>query len=92
MQSYRDKKWLGLSWFFFNLLVVSMALVCLAHNAILFLIAWEVMALSSFFLVAFEYEKKDVRKASWVYMIASYLGTACLLPMFLILGAGADFP
>jgi formate hydrogenlyase subunit 3/multisubunit Na+/H+ antiporter MnhD subunit len=86
MMAYRDEKWLGLSWFFFNVLIVSMAFVCLAHNAILFLISWEVMALSSFFLVAFEYEKKEARKASWIYMVASYLGTACLLPMFLILG------
>jgi len=88
LMAYRNEKWLGLSWFFFNLLVVSMMVVCLAHNAILFLVAWEVMALSSFFLVAFEYEKEEVRRASWTYMIASYLGTACLLPMFLILGAG----
>ena len=90
LMAYRDEKWLGIFWFFFNLLVVSMAMVCLANNTILFLIAWEVMALSSFFLVAFEYEKDDVRKASWIYMIASYLGTACLLPMFLILSEGSN--
>lgn len=88
--AYRKEKWLGVFWFFYNLLVVSMAMVCLAHNAILFLIAWEVMALSSFFLVTFEYKKEDVRRASWVYMVASYLGTACLLPMFLILGSGTN--
>jgi hydrogenase-4 component B len=90
MMAYRKKKWLGLSWFFFNVLIASMAFVCLAHNAILFLISWEVMALSSFFLVAFEYEKEEVRKSSWIYMVASYLGTACLLPMFLILGSSTN--
>jgi hydrogenase-4 component B len=89
MMAYRDKKWLGLSWFFFNLLIASMIFVCLANNAILFLVSWEVMALSSFFLVAFEYEKETVRKASWIYMYASYLGTAFLLPMFLILGSSS---
>ena len=89
MMAYRDKKWLGLSWFFFNLLIASMVFVCLANNAILFLVSWEVMALSSFFLVAFEYEKEAVRKASWIYMYASYLGTAFLLPMFLILGSSS---
>jgi len=91
LRAYREKKLLGISWFFFNLLVASMAMVCLAANTILFLVSWEIMALSSFFLVAFEYEKEDVRKASWTYMIASYLGTACLLPMFLILGTGSNF-
>ena len=89
MMAYRDKKWLGLSWFFLNLLIASMVFVCLAHNAILFLVSWEVMALSSFFLVAFEYEKEDVRKSSWIYMYFSYLGTAFLLPMFLILGSSS---
>ncbi len=89
LAAYRAKKRLGISWFLFNVLVVSMAMVCLAHNTVLFLVSWEIMALSSFFLVAFEYEKEDVRKASWIYMIASYLGTACLLPMFLILNAGS---
>lgn len=91
MKTYREKKLPGLSWFFFNLLIASMVMVCLAANTILFLVSWEIMALSSFFLVAFEYEKEDVRRASWTYMIASYLGTACLLPMFLLLGAGTSF-
>ena len=42
-----------------------------------------------FFLVAFENEKAEVRRASWIYMVATHLGTACLLPMFLIFGASA---
>ena len=28
LMAYRDEKWLGNFWFFFNLLVVSMAFVC----------------------------------------------------------------
>jgi formate hydrogenlyase subunit 3/multisubunit Na+/H+ antiporter MnhD subunit len=87
MMAYREKKWLGWSWFSFNWLTASMAFVCLAHNAVLFLISWEVMTLSSFFLVAFEFEKGEVRKAAWTYMVASYLGTAFLLPLFLIFGS-----
>src|ERR1051326_1168030 len=34
----------AMSWFFFNVLVASMAMVVIARNAILFLVAWEVMA------------------------------------------------
>jgi formate hydrogenlyase subunit 3/multisubunit Na+/H+ antiporter MnhD subunit len=78
-----------LTWFFFNLLGASMAMVCVAGNAVLFLLAWEVMALSSFFLVISEHEKTVVRKAAWIYMVATYLGTICLLPMFLMLGTGS---
>ena len=54
--------------FFFNLLVASMVVVILAHNGVLFLMAWEVMALSSFFLVTFEDEKESTRQAGWIYL------------------------
>jgi hydrogenase-4 component B len=90
LRPYREQKSLGASWFQFNVLVASMMLVVLARNALLFLVAWEAMSLSSFFLVAFENEKSEVRKASWIYMIATHIGTAFLLVMFLLLGQDAN--
>ena len=36
-----------------------MVLVVVARNGVLFLVAWEVMALASFFLVTFEHEKRE---------------------------------
>lgn len=73
----------------FNLLSASMAVVVLSRNALLFLVAWEMMALSSFGLVMFEDEKESVRKAGWTYLAASQLGTAALLIMFILLGAAS---
>ncbi len=90
LKPYLDRKSPGISWFQFNVLVASMMMVVLARNALLFLVAWEVMSLSSFFLVAFENEKKEVRKASWTYMIATHIGTAFLFVMFLLLGQSGD--
>ncbi|MFH1897676.1 MAG: proton-conducting transporter membrane subunit [Candidatus Desantisbacteria bacterium] len=75
-------------WFFFNILIASMIMVVVAKNGVLFLIAWEMMSLSSFFLVTFEDEKKDVCRAGWIYLIASHAGTACLLALFILLGQG----
>ena len=86
LAAWRGKKSLGTSWFFFSLLVASMVLVVIARNAVLFLVAWELMALTSFFLVTFEDEKESVRKAGWTYLVASHLGTAFLLAMFVLLG------
>jgi len=86
LEAYRDRKALAPSWFFFNLLVASMVLVILARNGVLFLMAWEMMALSSFFLVTFEDEKESTRQAGWIYLIASHIGTAFLLVLFLLLG------
>lgn len=77
---------LGPAWLFFNLLVASMALVVTARNGLLFLVAWEVMALASFFLVCLEHEKRHVREAGWTYLVATHLGTAFLLVLFALLG------
>jgi hydrogenase-4 component B len=84
--AWREKKSLGAPWFFFNVLVASMVMVVLARNGVLFLVAWEVMALSSFFLVTFEDERESVRDAGWTYLVATHLGTAFLLVMFILIG------
>lgn len=83
---FRRQKLLGPTWLFYNVLIASMVLVVVARNAILFLMAWECMALASFFLVTFEDEQERVRRAGWVYLVASHLGTACLLALFVLLG------
>jgi hydrogenase-4 component B len=75
------------SWTFFNLLVLSMAGVVLARHAFLFLLAWETMALASFFLVVYHHEQAEVRQASWTYLVATHLGSLCLPPMFFLLAS-----
>lgn len=82
-------KRLGSHWFFFNLLTASMLLLMVAHNALLFLVVWEIMALSSFFLVMFDHEQQEVREAGWTYLIATHLGTVALLVFFAVLGSDA---
>ena len=86
----------GLTWCLFNLLTASMVGVFLAANAMLFLVAWELMALTSFGLVMFDHERPAVRRAGAIYFVATHLGTALLLVMFLLLGREAggslDFP
>src|SRR5664280_400699 len=89
LMAYRSRKDLGAAWFFFNLLVASMVMVALARNGVLFLLAWEIMSLASFFLVTFEDEKENVRQAGWTYLVATHLGTAFLLVLFLVLGRQA---
>ena len=86
LEAYRGRKGLAAPWFFFNLLVASMVVVILARNGVLFLMAWEMMALSSFFLVTFEDEKESTRDAGWIYLVASHIGTAFLLVLFIMLG------
>jgi formate hydrogenlyase subunit 3/multisubunit Na+/H+ antiporter MnhD subunit len=76
----------GSAWFFFNLFLAGMILVLVARNAVFFLIAWEVMSIASFFLVTLDDERAEVRRAGWVFLVATHLGAAFLLAMFVILG------
>jgi formate hydrogenlyase subunit 3/multisubunit Na+/H+ antiporter MnhD subunit len=89
MRSFSGRKSLRSHWLFFNLFIFGMTLVILARHALLFLVAWEVMSLSAFFLVTFEHEKKEVRPAGWIYLIAAHVGAAFLLALFLVLGRHA---
>jgi len=86
---YADRKSLGPPWLFFNLLVAAMVLVVTARNGVLFLVAWEGMALASYFLVTFEDEQSGVREAGRIYLSASHLGNACLLLFFALFAAHA---
>ncbi|HEY3322482.1 MAG TPA: proton-conducting transporter membrane subunit [Planctomycetota bacterium] len=77
---------LGSAWFFYALTVAGMVMVVAARNAVLFLLAWEVMTVASYFLVTFEHDKEEVRRAGWTYMVASQIGAAFLLALFVVLG------
>ncbi|NLF33069.1 MAG: oxidoreductase, partial [Planctomycetes bacterium] len=77
---------LGAAWCFYNLLLASMLLVVAARNGVLFLVAWELMSLASFFLVMFDHQRREVRDAGWIYLASMHLGTALLLGLFVLLG------
>ncbi len=73
-------------WFFYNLLVAAMVLVLTAWNSLLFLIAWETMSLASFALVVTDDQKRSVRDAGWVYLVAMHLGVFFLFGLFSLMG------
>jgi hydrogenase-4 component B len=73
----------GFYWAALSLLMASMALVVLAANALTFLVAWELMALSSFALVASDHERHAVRQAALTYLGATRVGTGFLMGGFL---------
>jgi hydrogenase-4 component B len=78
-----------------NLFLAAMLLVLLADGAYGFLLAWELMAVASYLLVVHEHGPPDVRRAGFVYLAMTHLGTAFLVVALLILRAGAgtwDFP
>jgi hydrogenase-4 component B len=89
LREMEGRRNLGAFGFFYNLLLLSLALVFTASNAFFFLVVWEVMALSSFFLIIFEHEKEKTRKAGMLFLIMSHAGTGLLLIAFLVLASAS---
>ncbi len=67
---------------FWGLLVAGMILLVISKHAMVFLLGWEIMALSGFFLVTTEDDNQECRDAGWVYLIATHIGTLVLFAMF----------
>ena len=71
--------------FFFMGLLASMLAVVSVQHSLFFLIVWELMSLSSFFLVIFEGEKKDVLKSGIKYLIYMHLSVVFIIAMMALL-------
>jgi len=86
LQNYIDKgKNINSHLIFFPILTASMLAVVTCQNAMMFLICWEIMSLSSFFLVIFENEKKDVLKAGIKYLVFMHVSVIFIMLAFAIL-------
>jgi len=70
---------------FYALFLAGMFLVVLADDALFFLIAWEMMAAASYFLVLFEDEKIENRRAAFLYLVVAHVGAIAILLSFGIL-------
>lgn len=70
---------------FHGLIASGIALVFTAQNGILFLFAWEVMALASFFLITTEDGREEARRAGFIYLVATHTGTLALFALFALL-------
>ena len=78
-----------LHWFSYAMLVSGMVLVLVSWNAVLFLVSWELMSLSSFILVVSDYEKEEVRRAGLIYFITAHIGIVFLFTAFFLLSESA---
>jgi hydrogenase-4 component B len=73
----------------YAVLIASLLLVVAAQNTMLFLCAWELMAISSFLLIITDHEHAAVRRAGWIYIVATHTATLCLFVMFSVWSRGA---
>ncbi len=61
--------------------------IVVARDGLMFLAAWETMAVSGLFLVATEDHIAETRKAAWLYIAASHFATLCAFGVFALLYA-----
>jgi formate hydrogenlyase subunit 3/multisubunit Na+/H+ antiporter MnhD subunit len=72
----------------YHVFLASMALVVLADDAYFFMVAWETMALSSYFLVTSQHRLAEIRRAGFLYLLMAHLGAICILLSFGVLQGG----
>jgi formate hydrogenlyase subunit 3/multisubunit Na+/H+ antiporter MnhD subunit len=73
----------------YHVFLASMALVVLADDAYLFMVAWETMALSSYFLVVTQHRIPEIRRAGFLYLLMAHVGALGILLSFGVLQGGS---
>lgn len=79
----------GLLCFEYHFFLASMLMVLLADDAYAFMVAWEGMALSSFFLVTTDHKHEAIRRAGYIYLLVAHLGAIAILLAFGVMTGGA---
>ena len=71
----------------YHIFLASMAMVVIADDAYAFMVVWETMAFSSFFLVMANHRIPEIRQAGYLYMLVAHIGALGILLCFGVLQA-----
>jgi formate hydrogenlyase subunit 3/multisubunit Na+/H+ antiporter MnhD subunit len=76
----------------YHVFLAAMAFVLIADDAYLFMVAWETMALASFFLVTTDHRLPEIRRAGFLYLLIAHVGAIAILLCFGVLqGTTGDY-
>jgi formate hydrogenlyase subunit 3/multisubunit Na+/H+ antiporter MnhD subunit len=81
----------GVQCMWYHLFLASMALVLLADDAYAFMVTWETMAVSSFFLVTSDHRIPEIRRAGYLYLLVAHVGAIAILMCFGVLHGFGDY-
>jgi formate hydrogenlyase subunit 3/multisubunit Na+/H+ antiporter MnhD subunit len=73
----------------YHVFLASMVMVVLADDAYTFMVAWETMALSSYFLVTTQHRVAEIRSAGFLYLLLAHVGAIGILLSFGVLQGGS---
>jgi hydrogenase-4 component B len=79
----------GLLCFQYHAFLAAMAAVLIADDAYAFMLAWETMALASFFLVTTDHRIPEIRRAGFLYLLIAHIGALAILLCFGVLQGGS---
>lgn len=71
-----------------NVALLSLSIQVMADNALTFLIAWEAMSLSAYWMVLTEHDEPGTVRAAVWYIATTHAGFAALIGMFLLMSGG----
>ena len=66
----------------YHTFLAAMACVLVADDAYIFMVAWETMALASFFLVTTDHRIPEIRRAGFLYLLIAHIGALAILLCF----------
>ncbi len=75
---------------FTGVFIGGMLLVLLADDAFMFMIAWELMSVASYFLVAFDHENSANRRAAFLYLLMAEVGALLIILAFGVMASFAS--
>lgn len=67
---------------FYCLFMAGMLLVLISADAYFFMVSWELMAASSYFLVCYEDDHPSTRRAAFLYILMAHIGAVLILISF----------
>jgi formate hydrogenlyase subunit 3/multisubunit Na+/H+ antiporter MnhD subunit len=89
LKEISEKRGLGQFGLFLSLFVLGMQGVLLADDAYTFMIFWELMSVSSYFLVTFEDEDSATLRAGFLYLIMAHFAGMLIMGSFAVLYSAA---
>ena len=73
----------------YHLFLASMGFLLLADDAYAFMVAWETMALASYFLVTTQHSLAEIRRAGFLYLLIAHVGALAILLAFGVMQGGS---
>ena len=85
----RPSRRIGAAHLLLSILLIGLSGVVTASTPVTFLVSFEVMAVSAYFLVVFEHDQEQARQAGLLYLVLTHVSIIALLGMFAAWGGAA---